>query len=496
MPDTASLTQTANQTASQLNSINGATNKLGFLAKSKADVSKSLSLNGDINELNTQICADWNLIHQLEQAKDGSLFSGFKKDIAAAINELEEMKTEMEGELEEFATGITSLSSYMGKGGMSEEEMFDMLFNPFMEALKPIADFLPTMGIPDLPIINNIPKMIDKIVQMGRLIKQMDPETVARAREEAEAAEQTQKAINKLEAEKRQAGMTPWQKTKDNFKHSKFGQILTEIYDLLKDVLQIIMMIAQNIVIFAILELIRIAKPVIDAFQLAVGTIVTLLENVYTLVRLMFLSSAQMLKYFWKLVEKKLSGLYYMVYYAASGGWSLPENYMISAAYQDIVSCELEISGLIYELNDANLKAQLSGVEDQLKSCEKKTKKITTMLDKMKTKPSKSEEILANYRKDRERIEKEAIPKLNEKKKDISDQLSTNLNLSAAFDDAAKKEYTDMRLLEFMNGDLYLSACQEKLKQKQEELHTLQNLDYGFSDERARKLMEMGNGPS
>ena len=418
----------------------------------------------DIEELNGQICADWDYIRSLEESKAGNQSLGYaiKQEIQSAIEELRQTRDEMWNEVEEFAIGMVTLSNYTGKG-MTEEELFSMLFDPLQAALQPILDFLPNLGLPEIPIIGNLTQIIKKISDMGRMIRRLPQEYVDAARKEAEEAKAAEKELAAAQKTERQRGMGWWDRRADDFKNSQFGKICKEIVDILGEVLHIIAMIAQNVTLFAILELIKLLKPVLDAFQIAVGTVVTLLENAYTLIRTLIYSSAQLLRYFYKMLEKKLTQLWDILVYVCSGGWSLPENLMISAAYGDIVCCNIEISGLMCEIENLDLSHSIALTDEQISAYQAKAEELAVKIKNSGT----SRQSRREYQNDRSDIMNIKLPPLQKAKAEMLSSQKENDAEASYLSSNGTKIYNE-ELMRLTQQDAYLSMKQQEIAERKD----------------------------
>lgn len=321
--------------------------------------------NNDLSGLQLQIDEDKELLEQYQNNKSETISIGtqIKNEILSALTELERTKAEMEAELESFALGM--LESFLEHANSQDvaTEMFNMIFDPFIAALDPLMEVVGSVGLPEVPIIGNLKTIIQKIAKTGQIISKLPKEVREAARKEAEAQKNAEKAAAESEKALRQDGMSWWERQVDDFENSPFGKVCKEIVEIFKQIVDIIIMICQCAAMAALMMLLEKLKPILNAL----GDIIAIISNVQTVMRMLLYSSAQMIKYFYKMLEEKLTDLWNIVRYVIDGGWSLPVNGMISAIHADMLCCEFEMSSINYQKDQATAEHTIELDEETIK---------------------------------------------------------------------------------------------------------------------------------
>ena len=328
---------------------------------------KYQELQNDVSAYNIQINEDLELIKQYKQQEEETfdLGSQIKDEISKIIAELEKTQDEMWAELDAFA------GFFWDHANQGPEEIFNQIFEPFLQAVEPLMNVVGSIGLPELPVIGNIQTIIQKIAKMGQLIAKLPKEVRDAAKKEMEDQEKLRKELKKAEADKATAerkmkqidpNMKCWDGVEDDFKDSKLGKIVMEIVEIFKDILHILQMMCENAVMGALLVILEKLKPIIGM----VGDAFALINNAYTVMKMLMFSQAQMLRYFYKTIEEKLSQLNGILNFLICGGYSLPTNFMISAAYSDMVSCQVGISSTNQEIYQMDYDYALKEVDSKI----------------------------------------------------------------------------------------------------------------------------------
>lgn len=347
---------------------------------------KMQEYQNDILSDNIQIEEDRVLLEEYKNQKSETLNIGamVKEELMKTINELQNTKNELEKELDAFAGVLWD--EFVSHASQSPEEIFNQIFEPFLQALTPLMEVVSSVGLPEVPIIGNIQNIIQKIAKTGQLIAKLPKEVRDAARKEAEAKKKVEQELRKAEADAATAerklkqenqNMSWWERQKDDFKNSPIGKVILEIVEIFKQVLQIITMICQCALYAAILMILEKLKPIIGML----GDVVALVTNAYTVLKMLMFSQAQMLKFFYKMLEEKLSELYGIVTYVIDGGWSLPVNFMISAIYADMLCCEYDISSINFEMSKLSLEHYISDKKEELEDLNSNKSKVEASLE-------------------------------------------------------------------------------------------------------------------
>ena len=317
---------------------------------------------------------------QLQWDEDAALLSSYKEqkedfqniglmiknEILKSVEELRQTKDELENELAAFAGVVWD--DFTNHANQSAMDIFNQIFDPLMQAITPLMDVVSNVGLPEVPILGNLQAIIQKIAKTGQLIAKLPKEVRAAARQEMEDKKKAEKELRKAQAEADEAArkykqinenMSWWDRQMDDFKASPFGKIVLEIVDIFMQVIEVLKMICQCAVYAALMMLLEKLKPILQQL----GDIIALISNALTVMKMLMLSSAQMIRFFYKMLEEKLSELWGLVQYVIGGGWSMPVNALISAVHADMICCEFEMSSINMELDRLQLghKIELDG---------------------------------------------------------------------------------------------------------------------------------------
>lgn len=364
---------------------------------------------------------------------------GAAEEIRETINEIRELKDEMENTLMEYAL--------CGWGsGKSFEELFSELFDPLIEALDPLLDPISQLGIPEIPLINEIPNIIKKFTNMGRIISKLPPEIRNQAIEEAKAAKEKAKAAKEADYKsKREAAgaNTTWTRMAYDYENSDsfVWKLVREIVEIFKAVVEMIEAIASCLEIFAILIIIDKFKPVIDMFKLQLGDAITILTGVKDLLKCIITGKYSLIKLLGKVLMSKVEGIMDFFTYVCNG-IDLPSNAMISACYMDIISCQCDISSLQLSIDYFENESKAIYENKTIEKCDKEIKNTEKKIEKLKKKDPPSVEKIALQEGVKEFLEKYSAELLS----------SNNETLSAI-----TKCDTDIKNFEANKGELFRS---------------------------------------
>lgn len=356
--------------------------------------------------------AQWNeddaLLSSYKEQKSETVQIGMmiKSQILGAINELQRGRDDLEKELEEFAGVVWD--EFASHSSRTAEDVFNDIFDPFLQALTPLMDVVGSVGLPEVPIIGNLQTLIQKIAKTGQLISRLPKTMRDAAKKEADEQRELEKKRIAAETEFADAerkykqvdkNMTWWDRQMDDFKNSPFGKILLEIVEIFKQVIQVVIMICQCAVYAALLMLLEKLKPLLQQL----GDIIALISNALSVMKMLMLSSAQMVRFFYKMLEEKLSDLWNVVRYVIAGGWSLPVNGMISAIHADMICCEFEMSSINMEIGKLSLDHTIDLDSKDIRYLKDYVSNLDGQIDEAKNEdPRDSEEIedLETFKKD------------------------------------------------------------------------------------------------
>lgn len=257
-------------------------------------------------------------------------------NIEESITEsLTNLKDMLEAQFEDMAGQYTTLSNWLSADPSAlEDQMIDMMMEPILEAIKPLQDLLPDLGLPELPIIGDLNKILKSFIAIGRIMYNMP-----------EAAQQQDQ---ETEAKAKKAGPNIWSKLKNT---------AMDILELIQYAFSQIQNVLIIVGFMAVMKLIEIIKPVLDAFQLVVSSVVQMLTIVDTVGKIMYGNIKALLiklkKYFMKKIMKFL---YLLEFLYRDGDGTLPIDDLIRATQRDIFSCVVEISSI--DLNKSYEQSQ------------------------------------------------------------------------------------------------------------------------------------------
>lgn len=335
----------------------------------------------DLSVVQLQWDEDAALLSTYKEQKSDTQNIGLmiKNEILKSIEELRATKDELEKELEEFAGVVWD--EFSDSANQSAMDIFNQIFDPLMQAITPLMDLVGSVGLPEVPIIGNLQSIIQKIAKTGQLISRLPREVRNAAREEAEKQKKAHKELAKAQADTEEAerkykqvdqNMTWWDRQMDDFKNSPIGKILLEIVEVFIQVIEVLKMICQCAVYAALIMLLEKLKPLLQQL----GTIISIITNALTVMKMLMFSSAQLIRFFYKVLEEKLSELWNIVRYVIDGGWSMPVNGMISAIHADMICCEFEMSSINMEMGRLSLDHIVDIDTDTKKKWEKREKQL------------------------------------------------------------------------------------------------------------------------
>lgn len=422
----------------------------------------------DLSGVQLQLEEDKTLLSSYKDQKSETIQIGMaiKNQIINTINELENTKNDLEKELQEFA-GIV-WDEFTDHAGRSAEDIFNEIFEPFMQALTPLMDLVGSVGLPEVPIIGNLQAIIQKIAKTGQLISRLPKEVREAARKEADEQKKLEKERRTAEAEAAEAerkykqvdqNMSWWDRQKDDFRNSPFGKIILEIVEIFTQVIHVVWMICQCSVYAALLMLLEKLKPLLSQL----GDIIALISNAFSVMKMLMLSSAQMIRFFYKVLEEKLSELWNVVRYVIDGGWSMPINGMISAVYADMICCEFEISSINMEMGRISIDHNVDLDEDKIKEYEKRIKSLEGNLESAKAEdPRDASKIMTLTKMQRKTKENKAFALLKlDEDKAAYDSMLADID---SFKETAPDQYT-LELQKRTAADEFLQNSHKEIKE-------------------------------
>lgn len=425
------------------------------LAALRKDLSKKYS---ELQSDNDILCAVYRQVN--ESQKEGL---GAAEEIKSTIEEIRELKDQMEETLMNYA--VTGWGS-----GKTFEEMFSELFDPLIAALDPLLDPISQLGIPEIPIISDIPALIQKFANLGRIISKLPPEIRRQAIAEAEEAKKQNKKSYK---EKREASgaNTTWKRMAYDYENSDsiIWKIIREIVEIFKAVIEMIEAICSCLEIFAILIVIDKLKPVLDQFKIMVGDAITILEGVKDLLKCIITGKFSLLKLLQKVLMSKIESIVDILTYICSGT-NLPSNALISACYADIISCQCDISAINLSVDYFEMESKIVYNYKMQEKCSKDIKNSEKMISKLEKKnppPVKKIQLQNDA--------KEHLEKLSEKLESTqTENLSNSLNLfiNAISFDANKAELYRSLLIQKTSQDEYLNPLNKDVASGNKDVET------------------------
>jgi len=328
----------------------------------------------ELKETNDVLCGIYQKLNETQKTGLGAA-----EDIRETIDEIRQLRQEMEEALMNYAT--TGWGS-----GKTFEEMFDELFMPFIEALDALADPISQLGLGEIPLINQIPELIKKFMTMGKIVSKLPPEI----RNQAIAqAKQAKEELKKSYAEQREAAgaNTTWKRLEYDYENSDsiVWRLIREIVEIVKALFEMIEAICSCIEIFAILIIIDKFKPVIDQFKIMVGDAITILENVETLLKCLITGKYSMLKLLGKVLWSKIEGLIDFFTYVCTD-MDLPSNALISACYMDLISCQCDISSLQLSVDYFEAESRATYTKNAKIKCAEEIKNTEKRINALKKK--------------------------------------------------------------------------------------------------------------
>lgn len=340
----------------------------------------------DLSSVQLQWNEDAALLSSYKEQKSDFQNIGFtiKNEILKSIDELRQTKDELESELAAFAGVVWD--DFADHANQSAMDVFNQMFDPLMQAIAPLMDVVSNVGLPEVPILGNLQAVIQKIVKTGKLISKLPREVRDAARQEMADKKNVEKELRKAQADADEAArkykqinqnMRWWDRQVDDFKASPFGKIILEIVDIFMQVIEVLKMICQCAVYAALIMLLEKLKPLLQQL----GDIIALISNALTVMKMLMLSSAQLIRFFYKMLEEKLSELWGLVQYVIGGGWSLPVNGLISAVHADMICCEFEMSSINMEINRLELDHKVDIDAEIQKNWEKYSKSLEGQME-------------------------------------------------------------------------------------------------------------------
>lgn len=423
------------------------------ISKLQADLSKSQT---QLNSDNSILCGLYASFSKTE--KDGLIAA---EEVNSAIEELRALEKEMRKSLFDYAkTGWGS--------GRTAEEMFMELIDPMLAAVSSLSSVIQQMGLPQLPIVDQIPTMLQKFSSLGKIISKMPKEIKNAARKEAEEARKLEEAEEEeaekaaIEKAKKNGGNQTWALIAYRYNNSPLKDVIDGIVKAFNALLDAIEMICSCAEIFAILLIIDKFKPIIDQFKIIVGDAVTILENVDVLLKQIIVGKFSMLELLGQLIWEKVRSVWDILVYACCSQ-GLTTNALISGCWADIVSAECDISSISFKLGTEESKLQLLIDNKTEEKYSDKIEKIEKYIENLKSKKDIDPEIIRS-----QTIEKDFLLKKKEKlvEEDYpyhKDQLAASMDISESFEENRAKIYA-ATLDSKLSLDKYLNpnASEEK----------------------------------
>lgn len=238
--------------AGDLNSIS----KTTALDISCNNIREIISKNEDTIQLDNTLI-DKLLVQKVEQVKDPTKEIFFVLDQIRTT--LKQLRRGANATLEAYLMGIAKLVMGMiPKEGYPPEVIISLIINQLLEMLKP---FLSLPSMPEIPLIGDIPKMLEQLVKLGEIARKMKKE-------------------NESSEEKKDKDF--WGTVEDTagqiFK--PFGDLLENIVDMILQIIEMSPFILQILAISFIIEFLDTIKPVLEYFGLALGPYAKLILTV------------------------------------------------------------------------------------------------------------------------------------------------------------------------------------------------------------------------
>ena len=340
--------------------------------------------NNDLSSTQQQWDEDKVLLSTYKEDKVKIEQIGFdiKEQIKTVVEEIENTVSSLESEL--LNAGLGLVNTFKSQATLTPEEIFNMLFEPFMQALEPLMSIIGTVGLPEIPVIGNIQNIIQQIAKTGSIISKLPKQVREAARAEAKLKKQKEELEKKkketsdqlAEAQNAQKEGSSWDRPSE-FAKSRLGKIVNDIVSIFWDVLKIITMICECAVIAAIMMLIEKIKPIVGAL----GNIVAIITSAQTVMKMLILSASQMVRYFYKMLVDKLSELWDIISFVVDGGFSLPVNALISGVHADMICCEFEMSSINMKIDDIKKSHKVDLKKENIKKYKENKEKYENLLE-------------------------------------------------------------------------------------------------------------------
>ena len=388
------------------------------ISEAQAKLSKSYSqLSEDQNVLCT-LYRDFS-----KGTKDGL---GAAADLKQAVKDIQKWREEMENALINYA------KSGWGSG-ITVEEMFSQLFDPFLASLVPLTDIISQMGLQEIPILNTLPQMLQSFSSIGRIVSKMPSEIKNEARKQAKEAKEAEEAAKNADFEaynKEVGGNKTWNRIVYAYNDdSLLKKIINEIVEAFKALLELIKTICSCAEIFAILLILDKFKPIIDQFKIIVGDVLNTLESIKTVLKALIEGEYAMIKLFGELLWSKVEDIYNIFLYIVSGR-DLPSNALISGCWMDIVSAQCDISAATLSIDMLQNAMAVHADEKAIEAYSNKIDEVNGLIEDMKAAtPLNAKEIqeeesrLASLQLYKDTIENVKNPKHRDKLEDSIESL-------------------------------------------------------------------------
>ena len=354
----------------------------GYLCQNKVDIvdatyqHKMNRLLDDIYEYEDQIADDNEAMWSLYESKYGLTYSfltfgNLKNEIEQQIIDMKELlEGEVEDQVKEMLTmpdfsdisgTIANLSNLVDSDEM-EDQIIDAMVRPIVDSVGRLSEFLPDLGLPKIPIVPDLGKIIRTFATIGRLIYNMPEEYTKQASTEfdGQSTEEKTKLLGKL------------------------GELAKEIAEMIKTAMSQIPNILICIVFVSILKILDIFKPIIDMFKLDLTMVINILSVAKIAAEAYATGGASLVnrlkKYFLKKINKFMYILQYL--YSSCEG-NLPVDKLILECQRDILSCTAEISGLNLERDLQMSLYQIEKTKIAEEKISKEFDKLTKQKDKM-----------------------------------------------------------------------------------------------------------------
>lgn len=214
-----------------------------------------ISKNEDTIQLDNTLI-DKLLVQRVIQVKDPTKEIFFILDQIRTT--LKQLRKGANVTLEAYLMGIVNLVlGSLPTEGYSPEAIISLIINQLLEMLKP---FLSLPAMPEIPLIGDIPTMLEQLVKLGEIARNM--------KKENESSEEKDESF--------------WGTVEDTAGEmiKPFRDLLENIVDMVLQIIDMSPFILQILAISFIIEFLDTLKPVLDYFGLALGPYAKLILTV------------------------------------------------------------------------------------------------------------------------------------------------------------------------------------------------------------------------